>query len=275
MKFYLTALAIVWSAACVQAEEASSQQHQRHGALRNKPQEPTTTTAAGARTASKHQGLDNAFLPNPKEVLLDKIFPHRDLNAWPCDVPVSTLPVEQIQAILSDLFAVKTILNPGLVPEYTSIIENKIPMAEYDVQFMKVCGSCESEQLNGYGCQEDDYGYSTQHSALVILPVKINSDEEGSASIINSETLDTFFFHKVVTASKPDTSLVVYDAGYEFAEYAVIASAYGYVSIIPEATGYGSSSELVPSPFDRKAHVTGTMPIYSKVKGFVEMSSEG
>ena len=140
MKFNLTALGIVWSAACVQSEEASSQQHQRHGALRNKPQEPTTTTAAGATTASKHQGLDNAFLPNPKEVLFDKIF-HRDLNEWPCDVPVFTMSVAQIQAALNEVFAFKKNLYPQLVPEYTSIIENKIPMAEFDVQFMKVCDS--------------------------------------------------------------------------------------------------------------------------------------
>jgi len=101
---------------------------------------------------------------------------------------------------------------------------------------------------------------------VILLPVNYDAESD-SASIINSENLDPWFYFKGVTVSPKDTELAVYQLGFEIFEYALLASSFGYVSKIPDTTGYGAWAGLVPSSLDQKSLATATMPIYSKGKG--------
>jgi hypothetical protein len=47
------------------------------------------------------------------------------------------------------------------------------------------------------------------------------------------------------------------------------------VSIIPAGTGYGESADLVPSDFDKKSAVTGSLPLYDYAQSYVSGSSGG
>ena len=118
------------------------------------------------------------------------------------------------------------------------------------------------------------YGYDMTHSGLVLFPVNYDANS-GSTPIINSEQLDPWFVFKVVTSSPADTTLTVYELGFELVEYALLASPFGYVSIVPETSGYGASKELVPSTFGQKSLATASIPIYSKVKYILETKSDG
>ena len=97
----------------------------------------------------------------------------------------------------------------------------------------------------------------------------------GSSPIINSEQLDPWFIFKGVTTSPADSTLSVYQLGINHVEYALLASSFGYVSILPDTTGYGASAGLVPSTFVKKSLATASIPIYSKVKHILETKSDG
>ena len=118
------------------------------------------------------------------------------------------------------------------------------------------------------------YGYDTKHSGLVLLPVDhdVNS---GSSPVINSEQLDPWFIFKGVTSSPADANLSVYQLGFNHVEYALLVSSFGYVSILPDTTGYGASASLVPSSLSQKSLATASIPIYSKVKHILEKKSDG
>ena len=118
------------------------------------------------------------------------------------------------------------------------------------------------------------YGYDTEHSGLVLLPVDHDLNS-GSSPIINSEQLDPWFIFKGVTVSLADATLSVYQLGINHVEYALLAASFGYVSILPDTTGYGASASLVPSPLSQKSLATASIPIYSKVKHILETKSDG
>ena len=118
------------------------------------------------------------------------------------------------------------------------------------------------------------YGYDTTHSGLVLLPVNYDANSD-STPIINSKQLDPWFIFKGVTSSPADATLSVYELGFIHLEYALLASSFGYVSILPDSTGYGASTSLVPSPLSQKSLATASIPIYSKVKHILETKSDG
>ena len=72
-----------------------------------------------------------------------------------------------------------------------------------------------------------------------------------------------------------DAALTVYELGFENVEYFHLASSFGYVSILPDTTGYGASASLVPSSLSQKSLATASIPIYSKVKHILENKSDG
>ena len=113
MKIYLVSLAILCNTICGQSlHHREVDIDEQKGGLRKK-------------SAAAHE------IPH-----IDKnLFP-RNLNELPCNVPFNTMTVEEIKATLNAVFSVKF----GNVPlqEYTSIIQDKIPLAEFDVQFMRV-----------------------------------------------------------------------------------------------------------------------------------------
>ena len=114
MKIYLVSLAILCNTICGQSL------HHREGDIDEQKGGLRKRSAAAAQE-----------IPHIDEYL----FP-RNLNELPCNVPFNTMTVEEIKATLHAVFSVKF----GNVPlqEYTSIMEDKIPLAEFDVQFMRV-----------------------------------------------------------------------------------------------------------------------------------------
>ena len=107
-----------------------------------------------------------------------------------------------------------------------------------------------------------------------MFPVKYDEDS-GSAQIINAEELQSWFHFRGVTKSPRDSFTWIYSPGIDTFEYALLTASLGYVSISPEKTGYGEASSLVPSDMDRKSLVTGTIPLYTYAKSFVETTSTG
>ncbi len=67
----------------------------------------------------------------------------------------------------------------------------------------------------------------------------------------------------------------VYEPGFETWEYAVLAASLGYVSVVPEKSGYGAASSLVPSDVVKKSLFTATLPLHSFAKSYVNMLSKG
>ena len=64
----------------------------------------------------------------------DNIVSERDLESLPCNVVYQTLTSATIQASLNEVF----LQRPGNVTEDSTIVEEMIPLIEFDVQFMKV-----------------------------------------------------------------------------------------------------------------------------------------
>ena len=60
----------------------------------------------------------------------------RNLQELPCNVPFKTMTTEDIKATLSVQFNSNS--ETWGIQEFTSILDDKVPLAEFDVQFMKV-----------------------------------------------------------------------------------------------------------------------------------------
>jgi rhodanese-related sulfurtransferase len=120
------------------------------------------------------------------------------------------------------------------------------------------------------------YGYDTIHSGLVLFPVNSNANEDvASASIIDTASLQAWFHFRGVAVSAVDAMDWVYDAGLDVFEYGLLSASFGYVSIIPDTTGYGESADLVPSDLNKKSAVTGSLPLYAFAQSYVFASSGG
>ena len=80
-----------------------------------------------------------AFITARVRADLDDISPflvERDLSGLPCNVPLYTMSLAEVQTALVSTF---TFYRDALgVLEASSIIDDKIPLTEYDVQVMKV-----------------------------------------------------------------------------------------------------------------------------------------
>ena len=114
MKVHLVSLATLFNTICVQSlHHREGDIDEQKGGLRK-------------RLAAAHE------IPHIDENLL---FP-RNLNELPCNVPFKTMTIEEIKGTLNTVF----LLAYDRVPlqEYTSIIQDKVPLAEFDVQFMRV-----------------------------------------------------------------------------------------------------------------------------------------
>jgi hypothetical protein len=107
-----------------------------------------------------------------------------------------------------------------------------------------------------------------------MLPVEIDPVSRAT-TVIDVETLDTWFHHKFVTTSPASAAFALYNPGDLIFEYALFASAFGYVSIVPDTMGYGMTASLVPSVIDAKSLAIGIMPLYAKVKDLLKTQSKG
>lgn len=216
-----------------------------------------------------------AFVASTSRVRADlddiSSFVKRDLQAIPCNVPFETLGLAEIQAALTSVFEFK--LGSG-VTNASSIIDNKIPLTEYDVQLIKVCSSCASQNLNGYGCNEDDYGYNTTHSGLVLIPV-VKDSSLGPYPVINAKRLKPWFQFGGVTISPVDNFKQVYQLGFNNFEFALLSASCGHVSFIMSKTGYEEAGSLIMSDINRKSAVTMTIPLYYKAGEIIEAMSDG
>lgn len=196
----------------------------------------------------------------------------RNLDEIHCDEPYMVMSSEEIKSTLTQQLSY--FASTYGIEEATSIIEDRIPLLTYDVQFMKVCASCKSQSLSGYGCEESDYGYDVTHSGLVLLPVDHNATTQ-TTSIIDAEHLKPWFQFRAVTVAPIDSFNHIYEPPSLVLAFALMAASSGYVAISPENTGYGESNSLVPSPLDRKSLVTGTMPLFSKASKYVDDATDG
>lgn len=213
---------------------------------------------------------------------------HRKLNddLIPCNSIMDVMPLATVQAMVTGAFAYKFnayTAGPPLV-EAQLMIGERVPLMEHDVQMMKVCGSCESEGLNGYGCAADDYGYDTLHSGVLLLPVNI--DEESSpaeVSIIDTaDELQAYFGMRSIAITPKDSAVLLYTPGATVLEFGMFAASMGLVSILPHLTGFGESAKagngggpLIPSVAIKKSKTTATLPLYAKAKSIVDEMSGG
>ena len=110
----------------------------------------------------------------------------------------------------------------------------------------------------------------------MIVPVDIvDESDPASASIIDTKKLKPWFHFKAVVWTQKGSDATVYSPGFETWEYSVLAASFGYVSIVPDKTGYGTASHLVNTDIVRKTSFTSTVPIYSFAKSYVDMLSDG
>ena len=113
MKIHLVSLAILCNTICGQSLHHRERDiDEQKGGLRK-------------RSAAAHE------TPHIDE----NLFP-RNLNELPCNVPFKTMTIGEIKVTLNNVFSIKYANAP--LQEYTSIIQDKIPLAEFDVQFMRV-----------------------------------------------------------------------------------------------------------------------------------------
>lgn len=145
---------------------------------------------------------------------------------------------------------------------------------------MKVCASCNSEGLNGYGCDVDDYGFDSKHSGIALLPVKIHEGNKVEASIIDTaDELQTWIGMRSIVISQADIGPIL-GIGGSVLEYALMAASMGLVGVLPEQMGYGESAKeengaLVPSILNTKSKTTSTLPLFAKAKSIVAKMSNG
>lgn len=144
---------------------------------------------------------------------------------------------------------------------------------KYDVQVVPVEASCKSMDLDGYGCEEDDYGSDTMHSGYVYIPVV--KGEDNQHRIINARKLSTWFQFPAANLSQEDSNLVATQPGLAVAEYAWMAASNGYVAFVPQKTGFGTSSNLVPTETVKKSIVTSSLPLYAWVENYIKEQSNG
>ena len=107
------------------------------------------------RLAAAHE------IPHIDENLL---FP-RNLNELPCNVPFKTMTIEEIKSTLNYVFLLTYDRLP--LQEYTSIIQDKVPLAEFDVQFMRV--SSTAPVAAGQGINKYRFSATLESSANHIL----------------------------------------------------------------------------------------------------------
>ena len=119
------------------------------------------------------------------------------------------------------------------------------------------------------------YGYDVTHSGLVLFPVDYDANDMANTSIINTKKLNTWFHIRGVRWTQQGARFGTYQPGFETWEYSVLAASFGYVSIVPDKTGYGTASHLVDTDIVRKTSFTSTVPIYSFAKSYVDMLSDG
>ena len=119
------------------------------------------------------------------------------------------------------------------------------------------------------------YGYDVTHSGLVLFPVDYDANDMANTSIINTKKLNTWFHIRGVRWTQQGARFGTYQPGFETWEYAVLAASLGYVSVIPEKSGYGTASSLVPSDMVKKSIFTATLPLHSFAESYVNMLSNG
>ena len=115
MKIYLVSIAILCNTICGQSlHHREGDIDEQKGGLRKRSQ-----------AAAAHE------IPHIDE----NLFP-RNLNELPCNVPFKKMTIGEIKVTLNNVFSAKVAKAP--LQEYTSIIQDKIPLAEFDVQFTRV-----------------------------------------------------------------------------------------------------------------------------------------
>lgn len=94
-----------------------------------------------------------------------------------------------------------------------------------------------SEDLDGYGCEQGDYGYDAMHSGQVMIPIKINP-KNGKYKIVKKKNLNSWFQFRGIVPGQQDNDFVLYGkpfsitgsgVSHNVVEYAYIAASYGYV----------------------------------------------
>lgn len=261
--------------------------------LRNKKRRNTTTMSSTITTNnnnnnnSKDSGSSRTSMDDDQQHF-HKIL-EQDINrqllldpSVPCNTVLDVYSAQQIQAVLTQLLQQPSSSNSSsttaIVDEIPLFISEKIPLIEYSVAIGKVCGSCESEHLTGYGCDTTDYGYNTTHSGVLLLPVDVDP-ENGVASIIDTDELRTWIQMRFIALVQKENDIIMSNFGFGVLEYALFAASVGHVAIAPHKMGYGESNNafppLIPSSIDKKAIITSTLPLHAKAKQWVASMSNG
>ena len=111
------------------------------------------------------------------------------------------------------------------------------------------------------------------HSGYVYIPVV--KGEDNQYRIINARKLSTWFQFPATNLSQEDSNLVATQPGYAVAEYAWMAASNGYVAFVPQKTGFGTSSNLVPTETVKKSIVTSSLPLYAWTEKYIREQSNG
>lgn len=111
------------------------------------------------------------------------------------------------------------------------------------------------------------------HSGFVLIPVVRGEDNQ--YSIINARKLSPWFQFPGTLLSQQDSLEVTTTPGYGVAEYALMAASNGYVAFVPQKTGFGASSELVPTELVKKSIVTSSLPLYAWVEKYIRQETNG
>ena len=111
------------------------------------------------------------------------------------------------------------------------------------------------------------------HSGYVLIPV--SKGTKGEYGIINATKLSTWFQFPATNLSQNDSNLVAERPGYAVLEYAIMAASNGYVAFVPQKTGFGASSNLVPTELVKKSIVTSSLPLYAWTEKYIREQSNG
>jgi len=167
----------------------------------------------------------------------------------------------------------------------------------YDVQTMKLCGSCESvastelladTDVTGFGsyCAEGSYGYDATHSGLLLLPI----DRDTGEIIANKKLKGCLFAHSITTDTSKAPSEVFPENLADFLQNdpdpslalralynvmgGLIAASTGVVSVVPDYVGFGQSSNFAKS-LSAKLYRQSSVPLWLEAQTMIANITEG
>jgi hypothetical protein len=128
----------------------------------------------------------------------------------------------------------------------------------------KICASLRSPRQSSPCCGPSAYEYDELDSEYILGPHPLSMQRSCRLVLPSDLFLEVMLIDS--TFYNTDLSLTIFN---------MMAALQGLVSMKVDMTGYGESSSLVPSPFERGSVGTATLPVYHKVRSIIVEEAGG